>query len=920
MAWSSAGPDDCGHGARSSRVGRPSERSGAFMTAVYLLNHLPTKSLNGVTPYEAWHGKKPALADRSHAGVFIGYAEGVKGYRVLDPTTMRVCTARDVIFDEASSWDWSSTGVEDGELTMEFILNELSSTERKGLLTPLHRVRWALQRWRWGPSTGHAHNTCTNRTGFRRDACQRARCSIARVRDAVERRRPSAGCGARGVSNPAHGEPSSFAEAERDPAWRKAMQEINSVERNKMWELVKLPHGHRAITLKWVYKLKRDEAGNVVKQKARLVARGLQGDLKGVANNVGKMAVAMEREAAIQEKAMNEDPQKKFREKAVAELRKLGRREKEADEKWINIGCWPTQEDLKGRMKHIEGGARYEVCISKTWWNKKDDFSRHTWIYFMKNHSEALSIYKNFSAMVRTHFDTSIRVFRATMQVKTFFMLFVRSFLRKNGVAERKHRHLLETARALMLASSVLPHFWVEAVSTATYLINIQPSSFMGAFHLSVFVARRLIILISVFSVVFAMCFSHLVNAPRYSVEHKGYRCWDPVGRRMWIYRDVVFDESRVVPPSVVPPVQSPSESSSLTPDYTTKPPLAMAEEIAVLERSGTWNLVPTPSHVRPITYKWVYKVKTRSDGSLERYKACLVARGFQQEYGRDYDETFAPVAHMTTVRALLAVASIRQWSISQLDVKNAFLNDELREEVYMRHCLGILFLRVWFVVFVTLSTRFASVVTAVGFSASAHDPALFVHTSSCGCTLLLYVDDMIITGDDPQFIAFVMTHLGEFLCLILALFIIFLGLRFPLHEGFYLSQQKYIQGLLDRASITDHRTDEAPMELNVHLCATDGEPLDDPTHYRHISCISSLSSTIVTFFVSYVILVGLCHIVCSFHALALYTFRLIVMLLGLVISSDRRSLSAYCVFLGGSFIAWKTKKQTAVSRSHSST
>ena len=110
-----------------------------------------------------------------------------------------------------------------------------------------------------------------------------------------------------------------------------------------------------------------------------------------------------------------------------------------------------------------------------------------------------------------------------------------------------------------------------------------------------------------------------------------------------------------------------------------------MTEEIAALERTGTWDLVPIPAHVRPITCKWVYKVKTCSDGSLERYKARLVAHGFQQEHGRDYDETFAPVAHMTTVRTLLAVASVREWSISQLDVKNAFLNGELYEEVYMQ-------------------------------------------------------------------------------------------------------------------------------------------------------------------------------------------------------------------------------------------
>ena len=111
----------------------------------------------------------------------------------------------------------------------------------------------------------------------------------------------------------------------------------------------------------------------------------------------------------------------------------------------------------------------------------------------------------------------------------------------------------------------------------------------------------------------------------------------------------------------------------------------AMAEEIAALERTGTWDLVSLPPGVHPITCKWVYKVKTRSDGSLERYKARLVAHGFQQEHGRDYAETFAPMAHMTTIRTLLVVASAPHWFVSQLDVKNAFLNGELREEVYMQ-------------------------------------------------------------------------------------------------------------------------------------------------------------------------------------------------------------------------------------------
>jgi len=117
---------------------------------------------------------------------------------------------------------------------------------------------------------------------------------------------------------------------------------------------------------------------------------------------------------------------------------------------------------------------------------------------------------------------------------------------------------------------------------------------------------------------------------------------------------------------------------------------LAMSEQLAALDRQATWDLVPLPLHTVPITSKWVFKVKTKSDGSIETDKARLVARGFQQTQGLDYDETFAPVAHMTTVRTLIAVASASSWSISQMDVKNVFLNGDLTKEVYMQPPPGV--------------------------------------------------------------------------------------------------------------------------------------------------------------------------------------------------------------------------------------
>ena len=109
-----------------------------------------------------------------------------------------------------------------------------------------------------------------------------------------------------------------------------------------------------------------------------------------------------------------------------------------------------------------------------------------------------------------------------------------------------------------------------------------------------------------------------------------------------------------------------------------------MAEELTALHQTHTWDLVPLPAGKRAIGSRWIYKIKTKADGSIERYKARLVAKGYSQEYGMDYEETFAPVAKMTTVRTLIAVASVRHWNITQMDVKNAFLNGDLHEEVYM--------------------------------------------------------------------------------------------------------------------------------------------------------------------------------------------------------------------------------------------
>jgi len=110
----------------------------------------------------------------------------------------------------------------------------------------------------------------------------------------------------------------------------------------------------------------------------------------------------------------------------------------------------------------------------------------------------------------------------------------------------------------------------------------------------------------------------------------------------------------------------------------------AMDTELRALEENKTWEITLVPLGKRAIGCKWIYRTKFHSDGSIDKCKARLVTLGCRQKFGVDYWETFAPVAKMTTVRTLLAVAAIQQWPLYQMNVSNVFLHGDLDEELYM--------------------------------------------------------------------------------------------------------------------------------------------------------------------------------------------------------------------------------------------
>jgi hypothetical protein len=382
-----------------------------------------------------------------------------------------------------------------------------------------------------------------------------------------------------------------------------------------------------------------------------------------------------------------------------------------------------------------------------------------------------------------------------------------------------------------------------------------------------------------------------------------------------------------------------------------------MEEEHRALLANNTWDLVARPPGTNVVSGKWIFKHKFHADGTLERYKARWVVRGFTQRPGIDFDETFIPVVKPATVHTVLSLALSRQWPVHQLDVKNAFLHGILTETVYCSQPMGFKdsahpgFVcrlnkslyglkqapRAWY-------SRFATFLLSLGFVESKADTSLFVlRRGSDTAYLLLYVDDIVLTASSASLRQHIIGSLQqEFSMKDLGQLHHFLGMHVQRQsDGLLLSQRQYMIDILDRAGMAACKPCSTPVDVNPKLSSTDGDllPAADATDFRRLAdALQYLTFTRpdIAYAVQQVCLHM--HAPRASHLSALK--RILRYMQGtlhlglylrpsnvedLVVYSDadwagcpdtRRSTSGYAVFLGTNLVSWSSKRQATVSRS----
>ncbi|RVW97173.1 Retrovirus-related Pol polyprotein from transposon TNT 1-94 [Vitis vinifera] len=466
-----------------------------------------------------------------------------------------------------------------------------------------------------------------------------------------------------------------------------------------------------------------------------------------------------------------------------------------------------TKTDSVVMLWHYRLGSRWFVTFV-------DDHTRVTWVFLMKKKSEVREIFENFNNMVQTQFQAKIQVLR-TDNAREYYHNILGSYLlengivhqsscidtpQQNGVAERKNRHLMEVARSLMIASNVPKQLWGEAVLTATYLINRMPSRILQfktpcQILLAAYPSARIIRLSQSKSLVVLLSFTsispNVVNLIRQPLNAS----FSAIQGENWSTDEFQFWETEIsttsplsssLPPQTDTTLSVPENNSLDVPSVTPESTTQGSKEVIVYSRKNLKEKLEKPPQKepedstppdndlddldQPIALRKGVRSCTQhpinnhvSYGKLsQNFQAFItsleddripsnIQEALQQpewktavqeeiqalekngtwEISELPEETFAPVAKLNSIRVLLSVAVNLDWNLHQLDVKNAFLNGELEEEVYM---------------------KIPPSMETPENSGKVYHTLFMKHSKEGEMTLfIVYVDDIIITGDDEE-------------------------------------------------------------------------------------------------------------------------------------------------------------------------
>ncbi|CAA7043509.1 unnamed protein product [Microthlaspi erraticum] len=608
------------------------------------------------------------------------------------------------------------------------------------------------------------------------------------------------------------------------------------------------------------------------------------------------------------------------------------------------------------------GGKRYVFVLV-------DDYSRYTWVRFIRDKSDTMASFKIWALQVITE-KGSLKRIRSDHggefqnEVMTKFcneqgiahQFSAPRTPQMNGVVERKNRTLQEMARAMIHGGNIPVKFWAEAINTACYIINrvfiLNDKDQLGKFDsrsdegiflgysgnssaYRVFNLRSKMIMESV-NVVFddrsiaAMGDSPIFHEPEVSEAeteaeevreeeekvheevsdtapdvglpltqvHRNHSSNDLIGditepRRT---RGIKMNYKQMVSMAII---QFECFVSAIEPrnhrealedaDWI----ISMEEELEEFVRNDVWELVPLPDGVNVVGTKWIFKNKTDDAGSIVRNKSRLVAQGYSQVEGVDFDETFAPVARLESIRLFLGMACILNFKVYQMDVKSAFLNGILQEEAP----------RAWY-------EHLTKFLIDTGYVRGTVDKTLFTLEKKNEMMMVqIYVDDIIFGGTSEKLVEnFVKSMTKEFKMSMVGELKYFLGLQVNQTEkGIFISQSTYAKNLLVKFGLDKCKEARTPMSTTTKIGKDEqGEDVDAKPKQSHLQAVKKILR-----YVKGTVNLGIFYSKGSNRNLAGYCDADWA-----GCADDRKSTSGGCFFLGNNLIAWLSKKQNSVSLS----